>query len=293
MDFSLISYFLPLHDNVFLTKLAETVTLLAQDTVIIIVGAVLYWCVDPKKGQRMAAIAIGGLFWTLGIKNFLKIPRPWNLGLLKKEQVIHIQSATGYSFPSGHTTAAVNIYGYFAKGAKTIAKILLWLLVALIGISRIFLGCHTSYDVLAALVISVLWIIFGCHLYDRLMPRNDANIFWFAIPTAFAALSLFTGLDADIIKMCSFGGVALLGIFLERKYVHYTVCGSVATRVVEFLIGFAIVAMLKFWPCLFGHAFYEQLWLKAINYAVIALWLSAVYPLILKKFNDKKYAKSL
>ncbi|MBQ6947554.1 MAG: phosphatase PAP2 family protein, partial [Clostridia bacterium] len=133
MDLSLISYFLPLHDNAVLNALTELITMLAEDTIIILVGAFLYWCVDPKAGQRMACTAIGGVFWTMGLKNYLKIPRPWDLGLISKDQVLRVSTATSYSFPSGHTTAGTNIYGYFAKDAKkTWVKVALWTLVGLI-----------------------------------------------------------------------------------------------------------------------------------------------------------------
>lgn len=288
MDLSLITYFLPLHNNAFLAKLAEIVTILGEDTIIILVGAVLYWCIDPKAGQRMATVAVGGIFWTLGLKNLLQIPRPWDLGIIKKSDVIRAETATGYSFPSGHTASAVNVYGYFAMGAKTVGKVLLWLIVVLVGLSRIFLGCHTSYDVIAAIVLNTVWIYLGSYLYDKLMAKGESNIFWFLIPMAFAGLSLLNGFDDDIIKMCAFGGVAILGIYLERRYVHYEVKGNVSVRILEFLIGLLVVVGLKFWPKAVGSEFYELLWLKAINYALIAFWLSCAYPWLLQRFNARK-----
>ena len=288
MDFSLITYFLPLHDSAVLSALAEFFTILAEDTIIILVGAFLYWCVDPKAGQRMAAVAVGGVFWTLGLKNFIKVPRPWDLGIIRKEQAIRAHTATGYSFPSGHTTAAVNIYGYFAMGAKKAVKLLLWALVALVGLSRIFLGCHTSYDVLAALVISIAWIYLGSFLFDKLMAKGDANIFWFAIPMGFAAISLFTGIDDDIVKMCAFGGAALIGIYVERRAVHFTPFGGKGAKALQYVLGLLVVVALKFWPYLIGEAFYETLWLKAIDYALIALWLSCGYPYLLEKYRKNR-----
>ena len=286
MDLSLISYFLPLHDNAFLAGLTELITILAEDTIIILVGAFLYWCIDPKAGQRMACTAVGGVFWTMGVKNYLKIPRPWDLGLIAKDQVIRVETATSYSFPSGHTTAATNIYGYFAKSAKKLwVKILLWGLVGLIGLSRIFLGCHTSFDVLAAIIISVAWIYLSTYLYDTLLPKSDWYIFIYAIPMLFAGRSLFTGFDDDIVKMLCFGGTVLVGVFLERRYIHYQPRGSKAARALQFGIGLIVLALLKLWPSLVGLG--NLFWLKCICYAAIALWTSCIYPLILQKYNQK------
>ena len=289
MDFSLISYFLPFHDNALLAGLTELITILAEDTIIIIVGAFLYWCVDAGVGQRMACTAVGGVFWTMGIKNYLKIPRPWDLGLIQKDQVIRAETATSYSFPSGHTTAGTNIYGYFARCAKKMwVKVLLWALVGLIGLSRIFLGCHTSYDVLAAIVISVCWIYLSTYLYDKLLPKSDWFVFIYAIPMLFAASSLFTGFDDDVVKMTCFGTSVVIGIFLERRFIHYVPKGDIFTRALQFGIGVIVMALLKLWPSFVGLG--DVFWLKCIGYAVIAFWVSCIYPIILNKYNQK-YAK--
>ncbi len=287
MDLSLISYFIPLHENAFLATLTELITILAEDTIIILVGAFLYWCVDAKAGQRMACVAVGGVFWTLGLKNYCKVPRPWDLGLISKQQAIRAETATGYSFPSGHTTAGTNIYGYFAKNAKKgWIKVLLWVLVALIGLSRIFLGCHTSFDVLAAIVISVAWIYLGTYLYDKLLPKSDWYIFLFAIPLLFAAGSLLTGFDEDIVKMICFGVPVLVGVFAERRFIHYQPQGTKKTRALVFLVGLLVLAGLKLWPSLVGLG--ELFWLKCLCYAIIALWVSVLYPWLLGWFFTRK-----
>lgn len=284
MDWSLVTYFIPLHENAFLSALTEMITILAEDTIIILVGAFLYWCIDPRKGQRMACTAVGGVFWTMGLKNYLKIPRPWDLGLIDKSQVIRAETATSYSFPSGHTTAGTNIYGYFASVAKKLwVKIILWILVGLIGLSRIYLGCHTSYDVLAAIVISVLWIYLAGFLFDRLLPKSDWYVFLFAIPMLFAVSSLFTGFDEDVVKMGTFGFCVLIGIFLERRFIHYEVKGDWLVKILKYAVGVIILALLKMWPKFFG--IYDIFWLKCINYGLIALWVSCIYPFILKKIG--------
>ncbi len=285
MDWTLLTYLVALQQHTVLAVFAELITILAEDTIIILVGAFLYWCIDAKKGQRMALSAVGGVFWTLGLKNFLKIPRPWDLGIISKEQVLRDTTATGYSFPSGHTTAGANIYGYFASVAKKLwVKVLLWALVVLIALSRIFLGCHTSFDVLAAILISAVWIYVAGLIFDRLLPKSDWYVFVFAVPMLLALCSLFTGFDEDVVKMGAFGFAVLAGIFIERRYIHYEVKGTRLSKAVKFIIGVAVLAALKFWPKAFG--IYDIFSLKCLNYALIALWVSCIYPIILK--NIKK-----
>ncbi len=286
MDWLSVNFFTPFRDIGWLASLVEFITILAEDTIIIVVGALLYWCVDAKKGQRMALSAIGGVFWTLGTKNFLRVPRPWDLGFIDKSDVIRAETATGYSFPSGHTTAGANIYGYFASvSKKTWCKLALWLLVALIGLSRIFLGCHTASDVLAAILVSVAWIYIAGFIFDTLLAKSEWALLLYAVPMLFAGLSLIRGFDEDVVKMLSFGGAVLVGIFLERRLVHYEVKGNIAERALAFAIGLVGLILLKLWPEFVGLG--EVFWLKCVCYGVLALWVSLIYPALLKAFNNK------
>lgn len=78
---------------------------------------------------------------------------------------------TSFSFPSGHTMAAVAFYG--------LISILLWrshrhgwailpgLWVPLVALSRIYLGVHYPSDVLASLAVGTIWLILMMLLFTR------------------------------------------------------------------------------------------------------------------------------
>jgi membrane-associated phospholipid phosphatase len=74
---------------------------------------------------------------------------------------------TTYSFPSGHTVAAILLYGVLASYLvmeRRRPAVLAWalpgcvLMVLLVAISRMYLGAHYLSDVLGAMVEGVAWL---------------------------------------------------------------------------------------------------------------------------------------
>lgn len=93
------------------------------------------------------------------LKNIVERPRPEGYRLITE---------TGYSFPSGHSMVSSAFYGliiYFIwknvknENLKYISCVLLGLLIAFIGISRIYLGVHYASDVLGGFTISIAYLI--------------------------------------------------------------------------------------------------------------------------------------
>jgi len=89
---------------------------------------------------------------------------------------------TDYSFPSGHSMTAMGIYGviaaalialYPAARRPVIAAAVL--LIATIGLSRIYLGVHWPSDVLGGLLGGVPPLIVSVHLIHR-RRTHDRNV---------------------------------------------------------------------------------------------------------------------
>jgi undecaprenyl-diphosphatase len=108
---------------------------------------------------RVITIAISSLVLMLLLKQLFQRKRPLS-PLLK--------AAKGLSFPSGHAIMAVTFYGLFIyilqhsiaiDWLKWFVTILVIVLIALIGFSRVYLRVHYASDVAAGFIIGLLWLL--------------------------------------------------------------------------------------------------------------------------------------
>lgn len=118
----------------------------------------LYWLYKSENYDLFWGAAISFL-GAISINSFLKLffarPRPT---IFPPLTAVHT-----YSFPSGHTVAAISLYGFLAfalwqMGKKWQAALATsWVL--LIALSRVYLGVHYPSDVLGALAFGGIWLL--------------------------------------------------------------------------------------------------------------------------------------
>ncbi len=151
-------------------------------------------------GSREAVFIVGGLatlvflykrkfvailaFWLVmgGIglsvqygKNFISRERP--------QEVAYYQEHN-HSFPSGHATTSMALYGTLAYFlARHYTKQwqrwwILWLagfIILMVGFSRIYLGVHYLTDVAAGFLLGALWVLVGISLTEMITYRSKVR----------------------------------------------------------------------------------------------------------------------
>ncbi len=119
---------------------------------------------------------------------FLKLTfcvyRPW----VRCGDIKPLESASGYSFPSGHSVTAASNYGTLIERYRKRRAfcILMAALIVLTMFSRNYIGVHTPQDVCVGALLGILVVIGGSFLWRLLEdhPKWD-----FLIPAAGALLS--------------------------------------------------------------------------------------------------------
>jgi undecaprenyl-diphosphatase len=123
----------------------------------------------------MAVVLIWKRSWDWLLALVLVIPGGMLLNVLTKHAFGRarpsfadpVLTLTSYSFPSGHVAAATLFYGLLAAFVITriegwrwrvLVALLAFLIVAMVALSRVYLGAHYLSDVLAALAESIAWL---------------------------------------------------------------------------------------------------------------------------------------
>jgi len=120
----------------------------------------------------IAAAWIGGQILHVSLKLVYQRPRP--------SLFPPLSHASGYSFPSGHTVTAVMTYGLIAAViGPMLPRALRWapiaiasVMVALVGLSRVYLGVLYPTDVLGSVLIAGAWLRVALLSTDHLKRRR-------------------------------------------------------------------------------------------------------------------------
>ncbi len=152
------------------------VTMLGEETVFLVLGIFIFWCVNKKKGYYILMVGFLGLIVNQFLKITCRVPRPW----VKDPNFTIVESAraeaTGYSFPSGHTQASVGIFGGIARANRDRwLRILCITLCILVPLSRMYLGVHTPADVVVSIIVALI-LIFGFYpILHRAFTAGEAG----------------------------------------------------------------------------------------------------------------------
>lgn len=133
-----------------------------------------YWVITTAFAQVLVKL----------LKLTISRPRPLNL----------YSGVEQYSFPSGHATSSMVIYGFLAfliarRQAPPIRMLIAAITVvgiALIGFSRLYLGAHWLSDVLAGWSLGLAWITLTAIVYTSQQVKEDLH------PGILAGLAMIT-----------------------------------------------------------------------------------------------------
>lgn len=144
-----------------LTPIMESFSNLATPVSIAVLWVVI---TAFAPGKRAGWCSATNLVLALALNQILKaiVQRP-------RPDGFRLAEASGFSFPSGHSMVAMAFFGlliwfvwrYEKDNVRRVLLIIaLCAIIAMIGISRVYLGVHYASDVLAGFCLSLIWLVF-------------------------------------------------------------------------------------------------------------------------------------
>ena len=185
----------------------------------------------------------------------------------------------GYSFPSGHTMMATNLFLAIPIYVRNIKYISIGLVgVLIVALSRVGLGVHFPTDTIAGFIIALAIILILSCIYDKI--ENRAYLYLTII-----ALSLVGVLFCPEISYIKYVALALgisLGFLVEEKYVNFENPKSRRDAIVR-IVGAVILFLLLFVliPKFAGNTDM----VKCIVHSLCFFIMLAIYPLAFKKID--------
>jgi undecaprenyl-diphosphatase len=145
-----------------LNRAMSDISSLGSSTVIALISVTafsLLWIARDHRGAvRVVTAAAGAEIWLEILKLIFGRPRP--------TLVPYLVEFTGWSFPSGHALVATATYVTLAavlsshmkeRRGRTVIRSMCATIVALVAISRIYLGIHYPSDVAGGVLLGMLW----------------------------------------------------------------------------------------------------------------------------------------
>ena len=159
-----------------LDKLMLAVTTFGEETALLVIALIVFWCVNKRHGYYIMSVGFIGSITNQFMKLWFRIPRPWVRDPSLSAVEGSVEGAGGYSFPSGHTQTAVGLLGAVAVTTRRRWLCALSMFGAiLVGFSRMYLGVHTPADVLVGAAQSVLLLLV---LHPLIYGRDGKGIPW-------------------------------------------------------------------------------------------------------------------
>ncbi|WP_343338875.1 hypothetical protein TPELB_10850 [Terrisporobacter petrolearius] len=204
--------------NELLTGIFTFFTICTEVPVITVLTGVIYWCINKKAGQRTIFALCGSLNINAGVKNYVKMPRPIGTDGL---QSLRIETATGYSFPSGHTQTSTTFWtSMMYLFRKSWIYIIGILMIIGAGISRLYLGVHWPMDVIVAWGFGIVLSVIFIKLFDYIDDSKNYYIL-VVLMLIFGVCTYFIG-GEDLYKMFGLYTGFALGYMVEDTFINFS-----------------------------------------------------------------------
>lgn len=278
----------------------------------IMIWAFVYWNVNKQLGNY-AMMNLGISEMGNGIAKLTVCAyRPWKRDARIIPAGDSLTTATGYSFPSGHSTRATYLYGsafktFWKKKGTKIISIILCILIGLTMFARIFLGVHTPQDIVFGLGMTIIVLIIDKKII-KWLDKNKDNDIKFALGSVILMIVtvLYINLKSypldyvngellvDPVKMmpdtyqaCGFMLGYTIGLIVERRLIKHTPKLDAKNIIVSIIALVPMYFLYVSLPDVLKNTYMSKSMYKFTVALIVMLYIMVVVPYILKLINKE------
>jgi len=253
----------------------KAVTFLGTEFFFLTLLPIVIWCWKKEYALPLILLLYSTFLINTGLKEWFNIARP--------DLAFHRVHAEGLGFPSGHAQSAVMLWGYFAWRFKSYK----WpvLLIFLIGFSRIFLGVHTTFQVVGGWTIGFVTLMASIWIMNTIeKKRLDFP------PVGTALLFIFSGMlvaiqfpDPSIVKLSGLMAGVTAAFVLEPKLVDFDPSTKWFKQIIKIVIGVAGVLAVRI---SLKYILPDVLISDWLRYGLTGVWIGLGAPWLFRRLGD-------
>ncbi|WP_201638199.1 phosphatase PAP2 family protein [Tumebacillus amylolyticus] len=262
-----------------LDKLMILLSFIGDEEFYIATVPMIYYAVSKRVGIRLAIVLACSMFVNAWLKFFFATPRPIGVEGIRS---LYTSSATGMSFPSGHSQGSATYWGYLACVVKKgWFVVLAGLLILSIMFSRLYLGVHWPIDVVGGLVFGGLFVsgmVWADGRFVSKLGHSVKLILGMLLPLVLLAFYHQT----DGMKLVGFLLGGWIGYVMESKQVGMELPKSWAKRVVPTVVGLVLVFAVRW---VLKAALPENGVMDLLRYAFVGFTATMLIPALFVKLK--------
>jgi membrane-associated phospholipid phosphatase len=278
--------FLQAFSNPLLDSFFQAASFLGEETFYILAVALIYWCISKRFGCKLGFIFLSNMSLNGAFKYIFNSPRPIGVEGIRS---LRLETATDSSFPSGHTQGAA---GFWTAIMLKIKKVWIYttgtILIALVGISRLYLGVHWPKDIVFGIIFGAACAIAAGYVFDESERRDNKMIL--LLPIVPAVIGLIFIESSDYIKSTATLTGLFIGYCVEDNYIHFSERTSLLKQIIKYAVGIGILLLLK---SVLKNLLPVSAASDFLRYVLIGFWVTAGAPYIFKKLICRREHRSI
>jgi undecaprenyl-diphosphatase len=209
---------------------------------------------DKRFAYKYGLVYFSSCIFNMGFKKLVRRPRP--IGA----------TASGYSFPSGHSQSySTVVTGLIYEANKKKFPEKRWQRIEfltecivvglLVGIGRMYWGQHYLTDVLAGLILGVVFTVVATYLIDVIISRSKMSLDKFFLIMApilivayivIVSTNLFNDVDtlAKVYRAIGLTLSVIVGYFADKKWIKYSTEDTMKNKMSKMIAGSATLMMI-------------------------------------------------